>query len=679
MRKKRTSLSGSYSETTSRIVYLLLLFLAVALPLIALPHVFEDLFDLPKATVVWVVALVVVGLWLSSVGYRGSLNWRKTSFDFAVLAFALIAVLATVFSYSPASSLLSAAYKRHETLPTWLSYFLLFFAATNFLRRPERILTLVKITVLASIAVSVYGILQHFGYDIFSYQMSSLDRFRSFSTFGNAVFLGSYLVLVIPLALSLVFAEKNRNLKPVWLAALTLALGALAFTYTRGAWVGGVAALAVWLSLAVFKGRLLSEDKRKWVIYIGVVLIAVLLAVLAADQFLRVGISLKERVVSALELKGSVASRLSIWRTSLKAISSRPWLGWGPETQRLIFAPLRERFFVDLEGANRIADRSHNQVLNVTYSFGALGLLAYFWIIAMLLFLSFSRLRKVKEPNFFLLSGILAGLLGYLIQEQFAFSVIGVTPLFWLLLGSNASLLEESDSSVEHKFQSNELRYFLMAAAAFLVIWGGFFSLRLAAADVFYRNAIRASQAGDHYGSISSFRRAAELNPWEVRYLFSYGEKAKNISVNYRQPFLLEEALSAYERGLARYPVDYDLYYGLGNIYFAKAFLNGERDYSKAREAYQKAIAYEPYFVEAYVWLGKTYMAEGGIDSAIQNLEEAISISPRSIAALDGLAQAYEKKGDTPQAISYLKQLLAIDPYYKPALQELERLQGVSR
>jgi O-antigen ligase len=647
--------------------------------LIALPHVFEDLFDLPKATLVWVAVLAVSGLWLSSAGYRGKFTWRKTSFDLAILAFALVAVLATIFSYSPASSLFSAAYKRHETLPTWLAYFLLFFAATNFLVRRERILTLVKTTVLASMAVSVYGILQHFGYDIVSFQTSGLDRFRSFSTFGNAVFLGSYLVLVLPLALSLVIVEENKKLKLLWLVALTSALVALAFTYTRGAWVGGAAALLIWLILAGFKGLFRSEDKRKWVIFLAVVLVVALLAVLAAERFSPVGISLKERVVSALEMKGSVASRLSIWRTSLEAISSRPLLGWGPETQRLVLAPLREKFFVDLEGANRIADRPHNQILHVAYSFGALGLLAYFWIIAVLLLESFSELRKVRGPNSFLSIGILAGLLGYLIQEQFAFSVISVTPLFWLLLGTNANLLREPDGPVEHKFRSSGLRYLMIAAAALLVIGGIFFSLRLAAADVFYRNAIRAGQVGDHYGSISSFRQATQLNPWEVRYLFSYGEKAKNVSVSYRQPFLLEEAVSTYERGLARYPADYDLYYGLGNVYFARTFLSGERDYSKAREAYQMAIAYEPYFVEAYVWLGKTYMAEGDIKSAITNLEKAISISPRSVAALDGLAQAYEKSGDTPRAISYLRRLLAIDPYYKPAVQELERLQGVSR
>lgn len=674
MKTKKASKAWNRSESAPKIFYYFLLFLAIALPLIVLPHILEDVFDLPKATLLRTVSLSIAGIWLTWVLYQGRIDWRKGPLDLPVIAFALTVTLATIFSYSTASSLFSASFKRHETFPTWLAYFLLFFSGSNFLRQPTRILGFLKAMVLTSMAVSVYGILQHFGYDIFSYQVSDVDRFRSFSTFGNAVFLGSYLVLIAPLALSLIFVEDNRKIKPVWLLALFLALVTLAFTYTRGAWVGGVLSLAAWTGLAIFKGHLFPRERKKWVLLLTVALLAAFLVIGLAEKLFPIDISLKERVVSAFELKGSVASRLSIWRTTLRAISSRPLLGWGPETQRLVSAPLREKFFVELEGPNKIADRPHNQLLHISYSFGSLGLFAYLWILTTFLFFSLSRLREAKELNFLISSGIIAAVLGYLIQEQFAFSVIGVTPFFWLLLGANGSLLQEPDDSSRSFLDSAILRYVGIGTVVFLVIFGVFLSLRLAAADSYYQKGIKASRAGAEYESLELFRRASLLNPWEAKYLFAYGERAKNVALSTRQPYFLDEAVSAYEKGLVRYPVDYDLYFGLGNVYFVKSFLNGKRDYSQARRAYTAALKFEPYFVEAYVWLGKSYLAEGDTQKALRNFQRAANLAPQNISALDGLAQAYERTGDTSRAVSYLKQILSIDPYYKPAVQELERL-----
>lgn len=679
MKKKKASKARNISEAAPRILYLLLLFLAIALPLIALPHILEDVFDLPKATLLRLVSLLIVGIWLIGALYRGRIGWVKSTLVLPVIAFALTVTLATIFSYSVSSSLFAASFKRHETYPTWIAYFVLFFAASNFLRQPARILGLLRAVVLTSMAVSVYGIFQHFGYDFFSYQVSNVDRYRSFSTFGNAVFLGGYLVLTVPLALSLIFVEENRKARLVWFLTLFLALVTLAFTYTRGAWMGGALALVTWAGLVIFKGNLLLRGQKKWLLFLSVALLLVFLVVGVAEKLFPIDISLKERVISAFELKGSVASRVSIWRTTLKAISLRPWLGWGPETQRLVSAPIREKFFVELEGPNKIADRPHNQVLHVGYSFGVLGLFAYLWVVATFFFSSLSRLREIKGSNFFLSVGIIAGVLGYLAQEQFAFSVVGVTPLFWLLLGANSNALKNHQGDWnERDFESSAIKYVGTVAVGLLVITGVVFAARLAAADLYYQKGIKASRIGAEYESLELFRQATRLNAWEVKYLFAYGEKAKNIALRSGQVYLLDEAIAAYRRGLARYPVDYDLYFGLGNIYFVKAFLKGETDYLQARRAYAEALKFEPYFVEAYVWLGKSFLAEGDTAPALRNFQSAIGLAPQNIGALDGMAQTYEKKGNTAQAVSYLTQILKINPDYEPAIRELERLRGVS-
>lgn len=677
--RKKSDKFLSDQQGVSEIIYNLLLFLAVALPLVAFPFVFEDVFDLPKVSLLRIIAFSIAGLWLISAIHQKKIEWNKTPLNIPVIMFIGAVILSTIFSFNIVVSLVGISFKRHEAFPTWLTYFILFFAGSNFLGKPRRLQNFIRVVLITSIAISIYGIFQHFGYDLFSYKVADIDRFRSFATFGNAVFLGGYLVLVIPLAFSLALWEKDVRFKILWLVSGSFALTALVFTYTRGAWIGGVVGLALCLYLVLFKKNFFKSERKKWVLFLVLSLFLILLLVTMTEKIFPVDISVGERVVSAFKLKGSVASRLSIWKSTIHQISARPWLGWGPETQRLVSPLFREDFFVKLEGANKIPDRPHNQLLNVAYSFGLLGVFSYIWLIVVFIWISFFHLRHTKDRDYLISVGVLSGALGYIIQEQFAFSIVGVTPFFWLLMGANLSFLSANKYSRSHIFKAASwLRNLLVGIVFLLFLVGLFFVARFIVADFYYYKGIKSSRRGSTQEAIGYFGQAVVYNPWDAKYIFAYGEGVKNIAVRTNNLFRVEKSISSYRRALEHSPVDYDLLFGLGNAYYVKAFLEGQNNYTQAKAAYAKAIKYEPYFAEAYAWLGKSYLAEGKLEPALENLHKAIELSPRNIAALDALGKAYEKKGDTAKAITCFQKILNVDPYYQPAIRNLKRLKGVS-
>ena len=93
---------------------------------------------------------------------------------------------------------------------------------------------------------------------------------RVVSTIGHPVVLGAYLVLVIPLSLSLLFNARQRLLQAVFLLGSGSLLGALGLTFSRGAWLAVLVGLGVYLKLRKTRHLLLLP------LVLGLALVAVL-------------------------------------------------------------------------------------------------------------------------------------------------------------------------------------------------------------------------------------------------------------------------------------------------------------------------------------------------------------------------------------------------------------------
>lgn len=151
---------------------------------------------------------------------------------------------------------------------------------------------------------------------------------RIYSTLENPNLLAGYLLPILPLAVVAALRWQQLPRRLFALAALALGSAALVLTYSRGAWMGLVAAAAVIvLLLAIRQTRRWPPLWRRLVPLFVLVGGTVLLTLLVwRVEPLRV------RVLSLLAGRGDSSNnfRINVWLAALDMIQARPWLGIGP-------------------------------------------------------------------------------------------------------------------------------------------------------------------------------------------------------------------------------------------------------------------------------------------------------------------------------------------------------------
>ena len=125
-----------------------------------------------------------------------------------------------------------------------------------------------------------------------------------------------------------------------------------------------------------------------------------------------------------------ISSRGDEWRVGVAALLERPWVGYGPEGYRIVWAGALDAAYVERHGRDVLADRAHSGPLDVALAGGLPTLLAYAVLVALAVRAAWRSRRG--EPW---LAGCAAGVVGYLAQQLFLFPLLELDPLLWMLVG----------------------------------------------------------------------------------------------------------------------------------------------------------------------------------------------------------------------------------------------------
>ena len=113
-------------------------------------------------------------------------------------------------------------------------------------------------------------------------------------------------------------------------AGTTLLLGAAStlFSYSRGGWLGMLAALGVVVLLVVLRSIRHWPPLWRRLVPLALLVIGVALIAIAATQVEPV----RTRVASLLAGRGDSSNnfRINVWMSALAMVQDRPWLGIGP-------------------------------------------------------------------------------------------------------------------------------------------------------------------------------------------------------------------------------------------------------------------------------------------------------------------------------------------------------------
>lgn len=356
-------------------------------------------------------------------------KFTKSPFNVAVVFFLIALVWGVINSFAPMSSL--------KQVMVHLSFILFYFVLINVIRTKRQWLFLIKAFICSAFLVAVYGVIQNF-FGVSSTQswideeMFTNIQTRVYSFFNNPNVLGEFLVLTIPIALALIW-NKVKDLHKVLFSLILIFMAAcMIFTWSRGAWLGMMIAVALFLVIS----------DRRWM-FAGILvlfLVPICLYVTGNSAIL-------ERFMSIGNTQDtSTAYRVSIWQASINMISDF-WVGGigiGSDSYTTIYPSYA------LPGA-RFALHSHNLYLQFLVETGIIGIVSLFAVLFGYLKTVFatSVVRKIKTSD---ISKILlatgSGFLGFMFQglTDYVWYNYKILMIFWIIIAigiSGANILKE--------------------------------------------------------------------------------------------------------------------------------------------------------------------------------------------------------------------------------------------
>ena len=380
------------------------------------------------------------------------------------------------------------------------------------------------IMAITGTVVSLYAFLQFCGYDFAVWQEPQLFN-RAISSLGQPNFLGSFLLLSLPLSIYYGLASTRFGARAAAVLFVFMQFGGLIVSGSRAAWLAGMLTAGLVIVLSTW---------RRWRMR------AIILAILAVALILgTVYLSMPARLSSLLNFnEGSSALRLYFYRAGQEVIVDRPWFGAGLENgAEVVIAKYHPDWGIFMK-VNDITDKVHNSILEIIIKFGYLCLV--FWD-GLNLFCAWQCWRLWKNPQgklFAIFAG--AGMLAYSLSLLFGLADIASVFYFWILaalvVAGNLSLNNQSSiwprfkmigrcQKCYHFFQLRS--FFKKISGAFfggviivLAIWQIYFCMGSLQADYYFLQLYRLLPARQYFqsGVIYSYILESAHNPVNRNY-----------------------------------------------------------------------------------------------------------------------------------------------------------------
>ncbi|MEI6835987.1 MAG: O-antigen ligase family protein [Candidatus Falkowbacteria bacterium] len=435
--------------------------------------------------------------------------WRFSEFKlnriqnlwFRLLPFLILfgfLVLSLVFSTDLVSSWFGS-YDRHEGLVSWLFYGLwailiaLHLESGSETEKNQKIRRLLAVASGSSFLVSVYAILQVFGWDFMTWSESPAFTGRAVSFLGQPNYLACWLIIVLPLSAYLFQTAKNNLGRFIWGVSFIVGLGGLLATGSRAAFLVFLIVSILWSLWFLASQKILSQRK------IALIFLSGLTAVVLFGIFL--AFSNHSRFEEFTDIKkGSAYVRLELWQSGFQAYLKKPFLGYGLENQTEAYAPYYKIDWAIYARPNTYSDRAHNLILDTLLTGGLFGLmvLVYFlwWVYNNL----FKALRNKENSK--LAAFLIWSLSAYLISLLFNFSVTVTNIYFWLIVGlslatSGGSLVTWSD-----KKNSELARLIIIISTAALFFYGAVSEINRLTADYYFNQALEATTKSEYFTAL---------------------------------------------------------------------------------------------------------------------------------------------------------------------------------
>ncbi len=717
----------------SRIIKLCFYILFFLTPLVWTPLNYE-LFEYNKMIFVYLLTVIITGVWIINCINSKSLILKRTPLDIPLMIFLLANILSTIFSIDPHTSIWGYYSRSNGGLLSLISYLLLYYALVSNLAAKD-VSKLLKAALLGGLLVALWAIPEHFGVSLSCVLLTSQInascwvqdvQARVFATLGQPNWLAAYLAMLIFPSFYLMQTATRKFQKIFYTALLILFYLGFTFTYSRGASLGLLAGLIIFLS-----GLLLShaDELRRWKL-----LIMVLISFLAINLFFGSALTGGFRLIkqyapprpslaqglaapsstTQLENGGTESGqiRLIVWKGALEIFKHYPVFGSGVETFAYSYYNFRPKEHNLVSEWDFLYNKAHNEYLNYLATTGLVGFASYMALIITFLVWSVKRILEASSGNQensysnlgsprpelgtkarLLTLAILASYTSYLIQNFFLFSVVIIALFFYLYPAFSFVASGELKPVVLPKkfmFISNLLsktlyrrRLYQILFTIFLILMILYFVFKLGMiwlADTYFSTGTNYSNAGNPGKAYNQLIDAVALNPGEpfFRNELGYAAAASSTSLESEDASLSatlkNSAIRQTEISLSISPKNVSFWRTAVRTYYQLASVDPSFN-QKTLDAFEVAINLAPtdpklYYNKALI-LGEMDKKE----EAIKTLKQAIELKPNYRDAHFALGVYYQTLGQKDKALEQMHIVLKLIPNDPDAVKKLEELE----
>lgn len=299
---------------------------------------------------------------------------------------------------------------------TWLSNLAVFVAAFHVVKTPDDFRFFVRLILWSSALPALYAL-----YDIAT-NFGGAGEFRLQSTFTHPNIFAFYLMLVVSLGFYMIKSRPpGQAVRHAFLGAYLLFLvGLLILTQTRSAWL---ACFAVFFAYGLM-------FQRRYLLYLALAAALGLLIPAVRDRV----VDLASADVVAHQAKmNSFAWRVALWDAALQWMEPiRYAFGYG-------IGAFRENAPVFFAQGDGIRWDAHNVYVQWFFDLGAIGLVAYLWIHARLLYLLRPLLRIDRLLGFVIIA-LIASYLFVSLSDNMMFYLV-FNWYFWFTVGAACAIV----------------------------------------------------------------------------------------------------------------------------------------------------------------------------------------------------------------------------------------------
>ena len=666
MEPKEINLLQPSSSFYGIIIEVLVIALVILTPIAFFPHCIT-VFNPIKEAIIENIALLSLMFWILKMISREEIKFASAPLNFPVLSFILIGILSLIWTNNFFVSL--------TELPLFLSGPLLYLVLINNLNNKRQVNYILNTLIAVAGLFGIYGILQYNGIDL-SLWKYNVGRQQVFGLFGNVNYFAEYLIIPLPIAISLFFASPNKLKKGLLLIGILAMSATLILTFTRGSNLGFGASLIFMFFLFIYsKGNNFIRSNKKILIIILLVVITTAIFLFIVPNPLNkegtVIFKIKDRIsLSRLKTEVAFNRRLIIWKFTALMIKDHPLLGSGIGTFKYNSLRYQAKYFESIKNRSLVgfADKTHNEYLQFWAELGIIGLGIFIWLMVSYFNYGLKYLRKIKDsPKQGIIIGLMGSVVAVLIDGIFGFPLHlpATVILFWLVLALtiiigksdlNETNIDNMGNNSISKDTKNIIRGFkplLYILIISLSIYLCFTVTRPFIARIYWFHATKELSKNNLDEAIKINEKALKWDPYlgEIYYdigkvLYSkkiytitleYFQKAakycdspdlpNDFAVVYRMRNQLEEAAVKLKQAISYQKTDQamlPLYCDLGSIYLRL------KRHDLAEIALKKALQINAAYANAHFRLAGVYLEEIRITEAQEEFKKVIELAPDS-------------------------------------------------